>query len=290
MPEMTASFLEFEKLMTFYVQAVALTGTRFWGVFFIFPLFVWAGVPPIVTSMWAFAFALPALPAMVSVLAETNLMVWPISANSMDAAKLLSAIERYQVTIINLKEFMLGVMLGFFPASFFYGFIIAGELIDQARGDIGGRSAGGGNLQMTNCGQIFFLAGSILFLASGEFLHFIKLIYRSYEVWPLFELSGFLTAGKLFYFLELSIMMLYSMVKVGVPFLIVMWSFDIQSLYQVKTDKKFQAQEYQHALKNFIFIFFFIYYLQLTDNEQYSPTLAIASNFAVILEAGGSGH
>lgn len=290
MPELTGEYIQFQKMMSFYVQAVALTGVRFWGVFFIFPLFVWAGVPPIVTSVWAFSLALPALPAMISVLMETNLMIWPISAQSMNAHELLSAIERHQSLMISMKEFLLGAMLGFFPASFFYGFIIAGELIDQARGDIGGRSSGGGNLQMTNCGQIFFLAGSILFLASGEFMHFIKLIYRSYEVWPLFELSGFLTPGKLYFFLELSIMMLYSMIKVGIPFLIIMWSFDIQSLYQVKTDKKFQAQEYQHALKNFIFIFFFIYYLQLTDNEQYNPTLAITSNFAVILEAGGAGH
>ena len=289
MPEMTGGYLEFQKLMTFYVQVIALSSTRFWGLFFIFPIFVWANIPPMITMVWAFTFALPALPGMASVLFESNLMIWPITSAQLHASEVLSVLERKQTTIINLKEFLLGAMLGFFPASFFYGFILVGEMIDQARGDIGGKSAGGGSLEMTNCGTILFLTGAMLFFASGEFSQFIKLIYRSYEVWPLYELSGFLTPQRLYFFLELSLSMIYAMAKMGLPFLILMWSFDIQSLYQVKIDKKFQAQDYQPALKNFLFIFFFIFYLNHSDNEQYNPTMGITSNFAVILEGASYG-
>ncbi|MEM6602811.1 MAG: flagellar biosynthetic protein FliR [Pseudomonadota bacterium] len=289
MDPLTGDFLIFEKMMTFYVQAVTLSTMRFWGVFFIFPLFVWAGIPPIVTMTLAFCFSLPALPGMVSVLSESNINIWPLTSPQIDETQIFSGFKRYNTTLISLKEFLLGVMLGFFPAAFFYGLIVVGELVDQSRGDIGGRSNSGGNLQMTNCGTIFFLCGATLFVISGEFLHFIRLIYRSYEVWPLFEISGFITPERMYFYLELSINMLYSMIKIGIPFLIIMWSFDIQSLYQAKTDKKFQAQEYQQTLKNFVFIFFFIFYLSLTDNEKYGPTMAISSSFSMILEGGSHG-
>lgn len=288
MDAMTGSYLEFQKLISFYVQVIALSSVRFWGVFFMFPIFIWAGVPPMVTMVWGFCFALPALPGMVSVLSQTNLTVWPITSSDL-AGNLLPMLQQKQTTIINLKEFFLGAMLAFFPSAFFYGFITTGELIDQARGDIGGKSAGGGNLQMTNGGTVLFLAGAMLFFASGEFIHFIRLIYRSYEVWPLFDLSGFMSPERMFFFLDLSLMMMFGMVKMGLPFFVLMWSFDIQSLYQAKIDKKFQGQEYQPALKNFLFAFFFIFYLNYSDNEQYNPSLSIASNFSVIIEGGSHG-
>lgn len=288
MDEITSKIVEFHTFMTFYVQIIALTSMRFWGIFFIFPIFVWAGVPPVITMVSAFCLSLPALPGMVDVLLETNFTIWPITSTHLEYKEFLTVIERKQTTIIGLKEFMLGAMLGFFPATFFYGFITAGEMIDQARGDIGGRSASGGNLQMTNCGQIFFLTGSSIFFASGDAIQFIRLIYHSYEVWPIFEISSFVTPERIYFFLELSLMMLFSMVKVGLPFLVIMWSIDIQTAYQTKTDKKFQAQEYQHAIKNFIFISFFIIYLTISDNEQYNPTVSISSTFSAILEGGMS--
>ena len=286
MDETTGSFIQFQKLITFYVQVIALTTMRFWGVFFIFPIFIWANVPPMITMVWAFCFALPALPAMMSVLFESNIFAWPITSASLNASEALSVLERKQVTLINLKEFCLGALLGFFPAAFFYGFIIIGEVIDQARGDIGGKSSSGGSLEMTSCGTILFLVGSILFFASQEFLHFITLIYRSYEVWPLYEISGFLTFQRMYFFLELSMQLMFSTIYMALPFLILMWAFDVQSLYQTKMDKKFQGQDYQPALKNALFILFFIFYLNYTDNAQYNPTLTISSNFSAVLEAG----
>ena len=288
MDEMTAQYLLFQKLMSFHVQVISLCSLRWMGFFFIFPIFLWANVPPMITMVWAFMFSLPVLPGMAAVLSESNLTIWPITSPDV-AADMLSILERKQTTVIMLKEFLLGAMLGFFPSAFFFGFVLIGEMIDQARGDLGARSAEGAGLSMTNCGTILFLTGSIIFFSSGEFLNLIRLIYRSYEVWPLFDLSGFLTPERLYFFLLLSLQMLYGTIKMGLPFLVLMWSFDIQTLYQTKIDKKFQAQDYQPAIKNFTFIFFFIFYLSMSDLEQYNPTLSITSNFAVILEGGG-GH
>jgi hypothetical protein len=70
---------------------------------------------------------------------------------------------------------------------------------------------------------------------------------------------------------------------------VLMWSYDIQTAFQARIDKKFQGQEYQFALKNFTFLAFMILYLKLTNLEQYNPSMSIATNFAVILEAGGHG-
>lgn len=284
MDPQTAQFLEFKKIISFYVQVVGMSGVRWYGVFFIFPIFIWARIPPLVISMWAFILALPAVPGMVSILLETNLTIWPITSPSAELG--LSTLEKKQMTIIGMKEFMLGVVLGLFPAAFFYGFTIIGEILDQARGDLGARSGDGGDISMTSCATILFLAGASLFVASGEFIKFIYLIYQSYEIWPVYDLSGFLSLTKVYYFLTLSMGLLYQSLMMGFPFLIVMWSFDIMSLFQAKLDKKFQAQDYAPALKNFIFLIFFIFYLKITDLEQYNPTLSIADNFSVVLEAG----
>lgn len=288
MENITPDILIFQKLVSYHMQILGLLGSRWFGFFFIFPMIVWAQIPPMIISVWAFVFALPLMPGMASALSETNLTIWPVTSPEV-ADSLLSILEKKQGTLIVLKEFVLGLMLGFFPSVFFFGFIIVGEVADQVRGDLGGRSAEGGPLSMTDTGLILFLVGSGLFLSSGEFLNLIRLFMTSYEVWPIFELSNFLTPDKIKYFLETSMKMLYSMSYMVIPFVVLMWSFDIQTAFQARIDKKFQAQEYQFALKNFTFLAFMILYLKLTDLAQYTPAMTIVTNFAVLLEAGGHG-
>jgi type III secretory pathway component EscT len=280
--------LIFKKLITYHVQIIALSGARWYGFFFIFPIIIWAQAPPMTFSVWAFVFSFPLLPGMASALSESNVTIWPITSPEV-ADKLLSILEKKVSTVIMLKEFLIGIMLGFFPSIYFFGLIIVGEIADMTRGDIGGKSAGEGPLPMTSAGTILFLIGSALFMASGEFSKVIQLFMMSYEVWPLFEVSNFMTPDKLYYFLEMSMRMMFSMSYLGIPFVILMWSYDIQTTFQTKTDKKFQAQEYQFALKNFTFLAFIILYLKMTDLAQYNPVLSIATNFTVLLEAGGHG-
>ncbi len=288
MENLTPDLLFVKKLLTYHVQVLGLLGARWFGFFFIFPLVVWAQIPPMVISVWAFVFALPLMPGVSAALSETNLTIWPITSPSV-VNDLVSVLDKKQGTLIVLKEFVLGIMLGFFPSVFFFGFIIVGEVIDQARGDLGGRSGDGGALSMTNAGSILFIVGAGLFIASGEFLSVIRLFMTSYEVWPMFELTNFITPEKLYYFLEMSMKMLFSISYMAVPFVVLMWSYDIQTAFQSRIDKKFQGQEYQFALKNFTFLAFMILYLKLTNLEQYNPSMTIATNFAVILEAGGHG-
>lgn len=289
MENITPDIVIFQKLISYHVQILGLLGSRWFGFFFIFPLIIWAQIPPMIISVWAFVFALPLMPGMASALSETNLTIWPVTSPEV-VSELISVLEKKQGTLIVLKEFVLGMMLGFFPSVFFFGFIIVGEVADQVRGDLGGRSADGGPLPMTDTGLILFITGSGLFLASGEFLNLIRLFMTSYEVWPIFELSNFLTPEKIKFFLETSMQMLFSMSYMVVPFVVLMWSFDIQTAFQARIDKKFQAQEYQFALKNFTFLAFMILYLKITDLGQYNPTMSIVTNFSVLLEAGGHGE
>ncbi|MFT6071638.1 MAG: type III secretory pathway component EscT [Alphaproteobacteria bacterium] len=288
MEDAVPDLLIVQKLLSYHVQIIGLLGARWFGFFFIFPIIIWAQVPPMTISVWAFVFTFPLLPGMASALSESNITIWPITSPEV-ADKLVGILERKLGTLILLKEFMIGVMLGFFPAIFFFGFIMVGEIADQARGDIGGKSADGGALPMTDSGTILFMAGSTLFLTSGEFINVIRLFMMSYEVWPLFEISNFMTAEKMYYFLEVAMKMLFSMSYLAIPFVLLMWSYDIQTAFQARTDKKFQAQEYQFALKNFTFLAFMILYLKTTDLGQYNPTMSIATNFSVLLEAGGHG-
>lgn len=288
MENITPDLLTVKKMLTYHVQILGLLGARWFGFFFIFPIIVWAQIPPMIISIWAFVFAMPLMPGMAAALSESNLSIWPVTSPEV-VSELMSVLEKKQGTLIVLKEFILGLMVGFFPSIFFFGFIIVGELIDQTRGDIGGRSADGGSLPMTDAGTIFFLVGSGLFLASGEFINVIRLFMSSYEVWPLFELSNFITPEKIFYFLDLSMKMLFTMSYMAIPFVVLMWSYDIQTAFQARMDKKFQAQEYQFALKNFTFLAFIIVYLEYTNLAQYNPSMTIVTNFAVLLEAGGHG-
>jgi|GEM_PF-6677050 len=276
------------KLFTYHVQIIGLLGARWYGFFFIFPIFIWAQVPPMTMSVWAFVFTFPLLPGMASALSETNITLWPVTSPQV-AGQLISTLESKIGTAIMIKEFLIGVMLGLFPAIFFFAFIMVGEISDQARGDIGGKSAGGGPLPMTDCGTILFLTGAAMFVSTGELLNVIQLFMMSYEVWPLFEISNFLTAEKIYYFLEMTMRMFFSLSYLAVPFVVLMWSYDIQTAFQARTDKKFQGQEYQFALKNFTFLAFMILYLKTTDLVKYNTTLSVATNFAVLLEAGGNG-
>lgn len=281
--------LVFKKLLGFHVHVLGLCAPRWFGFFFIFPIMIWAQVPPMLTLLWAVIFSLPLLPGMTAALSESTMYVWPNT--SPDAINnMASVLESKSTTFIALKEFIIGVMLGLFPATFFFGFILVGEIADQARGDIGGKSAGGGPLSMTSTGTILFITGSALFLTTGEFFHVIQLFMKSYEIWPVFELENFLTREKIYFFLELSLKMLFSTTYMAVPFVVLMWSYDIQTAFQARTDKKFQGQEYQFALKNFTFMAFFIIYLKTTTLAQYNPTLTISTNFAILLEAGGHGE
>ncbi len=284
MDESTALIIQFQKLMTYYVQIISLCAMRWAGVFFIFPIFVWAKLPPLYTLVWSVTLALPALPGMAAFLFESNLSIWPLNSRELDMG--LSILEKKQMTLLSVKEFMLGVILCLFPSAFFFGIMIVGEVLDQARGDLGARSNDGGELPMTNCALVLFMTGAGLFITSGEFITFIHLIYKSYEIWPVDELSGFLTLQKMYYFVVLSMSLVYQSLKIGIPFLVVMWSLDLVSMFQAKLDKKFQAQDYVPAIKNFIFLLFFIFYLKISDIERYNPTLAITSNFSAILEAG----
>lgn len=289
MENMIPDLLVFKKLIGYHVIVMGLCAVRWFGFFFIFPIIIWAQLPPMLTLLWAAIFSLPLLPGMSSALAESNLFVWPVTSPEM-VTELMSILERKQSSFIALKEFIIGIMLGLFPSVFFFGFIIVGEMADTARGDIGGRSADGGSLPMTDTGTIIFISGAGLFITSGEFYQVIQLFMRSYEVWPVFELANFITPEKIYFFLEMSLRMMFSMIHMAIPFIVLMWSFDIQTAFQARTDKKFQAQEYQFALKNFTFLAFFILYLQTTTLVGYNPTFSISTNFAVLLEAGGHGE
>jgi type III secretion protein T len=283
MNEITADIETIQLMVGYHMIIASMCMARWLGFFFIFPLFLWLNIPMNFRAGFAFALSLPIWPMVSMHVLKSDAMVWPLV--STEAGLDFSVFEKISVIPIMIKEFFLGILLGFFPAVFFFGFIITGELIDMVRGDLGARSGDDGQLSMTNAAMVLFLTGGTVFVYSGEFVKVIQLFYESYAIWQVQELDGFLSLAKMYHFIQVSLQIMYHTLMLALPFIVIIWSKDILTLFQAKMDKKFHAEDYSPAIKNLLFLGVLYVYLSFTLNYQYNPALSIAAGYSEIIHA-----
>lgn len=123
-----------------------------------------------------------------------------------------------------LKEFILGLLLGFGAAVIFWAVESTGFLIDNHRGSSMASSLDPlTGSQTSPLGNLFAFTFTAIFFAGGGFVAFLAVLYQSYAVWPLFSFYPHFSIDAVPYFLGLFDKILFLTVVVGAPVIIAMF-------------------------------------------------------------------
>ena len=125
---------------------------------------------------------------------------------------------------IMIKEFALGLILGFIPAVTFWAAESTGFFIDNHRGSSMASSLDPlTGSQTSPLGNLFAQTLTAIFFVGGGFVAFIALLYHSFVVWPVFSFFPTLNMDGLVYFVELFDRILFLTVVCGAPVIIAMF-------------------------------------------------------------------
>jgi type III secretion protein T len=202
-----------DETIKLHISAVLLGMIRIIAFISIAPIFGPA-VTMSVKSSIAVALYLPMHPYMVSI-TET------IHINTVG--------EIVTLLIIIGKEVILGIMLGWLVALFFYIALSGGTIVDNQRGASMAQTADPlASAEASPLGIILFLSVTTLFFASGSFIRFLELFYSSFTYWQPDELIPKLTSRQfaLFSISNLAWMMKQT-VLIASPFIIIALICDV---------------------------------------------------------------
>ncbi len=189
--------------------AVAIVLPRIAAAFVMLPLFTQENVPALVRNSFMVSLAI-VVTAMVSQTNPTSLM------------------GQNLLFVVLLKEFFLGLMIGFCFAGIFWAIGIAGNLIDTKVGTtmasildpIQGH-------QTSLTAQFLSQFATWLFMASGGFLIFLDILLGSFAVWPVQSyLPSFTQAGQAFVVSQFAFIMTTAFVFAA-PALVAMAVIDV---------------------------------------------------------------
>lgn len=124
---------------------------------------------------------------------------------------------------IPLKELVLGALIGFFASLPFYGFLFAGKLIDNYRGESSNQIKLEGGSTTTTLGLVFYLVLLFAFLKNDGLWHLISVVYYSFTIWPVAEAAPRLEMASMNVIFTSIIEVFFVMIKVGAPMLILIF-------------------------------------------------------------------
>lgn len=107
------------------------------------------------------------------------------------------------LVVLVSKEVLIGVILGFLAGFLFYVVEGVGNLIDMQRGASAASLFSAFNESQTTVMADFFVQlVLLLFFLSGGFLYFLRLVYQSYIVWPVFNFIPTFSGSLAAYFVR----------------------------------------------------------------------------------------
>ncbi len=195
------SYIDFHRLIIAAILAMARIGGAF------------AICPAMTESM------IPGVARRASVLGFTALVL-PVIVNGMPTGEP----NLWLVSILVLKEAMLGVMLGFFAAIPFWIAENIGNFIDNQRGATMGEVYSPlSGAQVSTLGIFFTQIVSTLFFVGGVIFIFIGALYKSYLLWPVFGGNFTFVADAPVQMLHVLGTMLRTTVVISSPVIIIMF-------------------------------------------------------------------
>ncbi len=154
--------------LNLYINALVLIFSRLTGMLIIAPIFGRNNLP----NIFKLAFAL-----------SVSLLVMPVI---LEWSEPISQFEFGFVLALSIKEFLVGLLIGYIFNLFFSAFLIAGGIIDM---DIGFAVArivdpqGGINTSVT--GNFLYIFATLIFLILDGHHQMLKLIMKSFELLPI---------------------------------------------------------------------------------------------------------
>lgn len=134
----------------------------------------------------------------VAVALACYLFVHPLVMDGLTLPPTLDSVNIIHLSIILLKEILLGFMFGFLSGMLFWAVQAAGFFIDNQRGASMAQGADPLSGDETSpLGSFLFQCAVYLFYSGGAFVVFVTLIFSSYQLWPVGALlpAGFFSHG-----------------------------------------------------------------------------------------------
>lgn len=132
--------------------------------------------------------------------------------------------ETFSITVLLIKEAIIGLMLGLCIAVLFWAIEAVGFFIDNQRGSTMASSMNPMSGEQTSTlGILLSQAMTTVFFVSGLFLVFMASIYTSYQMWPLFSYYPTFGPGLVTFFLNQMDLFMYLTVVMASPVIIAMF-------------------------------------------------------------------
>lgn len=171
---------------------------------------------------------------------------------------------------IILKETFIGVLIGLVTGILFWAVQSAGFFIDNQRG--ASQASGSDPLsgeQTSPLGSFLFQATVYVFFAGGAFMVFLRLIYSSYEIWPVMSLAPIEMVYNpelpIFFAKQVSYLMLLTMLLSGpivMACLLTDISLGLMNRFASQLNVYVLAMPVKSAVVAFLMIFYFSMLLQ----------------------------
>jgi type III secretion protein T len=191
------------------VLGVALTLPRILAAFIALPLLSSSDMPPLVRN---------------SFFVSLSIVVFPLAA----AASPYSAMGAGVWPFVIVKELFIGLAIGFSFGVLFWAIGNAGNLIDAKVGTTMSQVVDPlAGHQTSLMGLFLSQFAAYLFMASGAFIVFLRLLLESYKLWPVASYMPLLKpVGELFFIDQFSYLMTAALL-LSAPALVVMSLIDI---------------------------------------------------------------
>jgi type III secretion protein T len=170
--EFGEAFSEIISVVYSYMIAMAMAMARATGLVIIFPVFVRTGITGILRTGVVIAMALPLVPYVLDEITKAG-----------DVGTLL-------VISVMLKEGFIGFLLGMALGVPFWGIQSAGDVVDFQRGSIGANMVDPSQTSEASVTGTFLVLTMItLFFVVGGMTIVIDTLYKTYQIWPLFDFT-----------------------------------------------------------------------------------------------------
>lgn len=191
----------------------------------------------------------------------------------------------FPLVFIVLKEVLIGFLIGFFAAIPFWIAENIGNIIDNQRGSTMGEVYSPlSGTQVSTTGILFTQITSTVFFVSGAVLLLLGAIYKSYDIWPMFDYFKGFEKGAPLYILEVGDSMIRTTAVIAAPIIIVMFLATIGLGFVNRTAPQLNVFFLSMPIKSALGIFMLIIYLQyIMDMLMYSGDSAIIEPLKKVL-------
>ena len=215
---------------------IVLAMARPLGILFSFLPFLWAAAAsPLIRTGTAFSVSLPVI------FFEGNVIVaFALNANWVD------------IFIINIKEFMIGFVIGLIASTPFWIVQFGGNIIDSYRGEASPNAQDLTGGVIPTFARYQLVVAFLVFASVGGFWFLFQSLYKSYQIWQITHYLPVVQENAVELILTLMNHLMTMALVIALPILGLMMAIDFITLMMAKMVKGMNAPDVSFILKNLI--------------------------------------